>query len=241
MHQMASANLAMSHRWWVLAIVVAAQFMFGVDAFVVNVAIPTIAVELHASTGGDRIRHRDLSDRLCDADRDRRPAWRHLRHQGRVSRGRIRLHADLAVVRPGAIRARADRRAAGAGRDRGADGAAGAGHAASLVRRSCAEPRLRHLWHRARARRSGRLRARRHAGEPRSRRCRLACRVLCQRPVRLRHSGGGREDHAIGPAPGRHAARCSRRRRAVSGPVVPDRAAVVRPRFRIGRRWYGSP
>jgi EmrB/QacA subfamily drug resistance transporter len=29
--------------------VVAAQFMFGVDAFIVNVAIPTIAVELHAS------------------------------------------------------------------------------------------------------------------------------------------------------------------------------------------------
>ncbi len=50
MHQMASANLAMSHRWWVLAIVVVAQFMFVVDAFVVNVAIPTIAAELHAST-----------------------------------------------------------------------------------------------------------------------------------------------------------------------------------------------
>jgi EmrB/QacA subfamily drug resistance transporter len=50
MHQMVSANLATSHRWWVLAIVVAAQFMFGVDAFVVNVAIPTIAAELHAST-----------------------------------------------------------------------------------------------------------------------------------------------------------------------------------------------
>jgi EmrB/QacA subfamily drug resistance transporter len=33
----------------VLATVVAAQFMFGVDAFIVNVAIPTIAVELHAS------------------------------------------------------------------------------------------------------------------------------------------------------------------------------------------------
>jgi len=47
---MVSANLATSHRWWVLAIVVAAQFMFGVDAFVVNVAIPTIASELHAST-----------------------------------------------------------------------------------------------------------------------------------------------------------------------------------------------
>src|ERR1700744_2970525 len=50
MHQIVSANLAVSRRWWVLAIVVAAQFMFGVDAFVVNVAIPTIAAELHAST-----------------------------------------------------------------------------------------------------------------------------------------------------------------------------------------------
>ena len=49
MHQMVSANLDASRRWWVLAIVVAAQFMFGVDAFVVNVALPTIAAELHAS------------------------------------------------------------------------------------------------------------------------------------------------------------------------------------------------
>jgi EmrB/QacA subfamily drug resistance transporter len=39
-----------SHRWRVLAIVVAAQFMFVLDAFVVNVAIPTIAVELRASS-----------------------------------------------------------------------------------------------------------------------------------------------------------------------------------------------
>jgi MFS family permease len=49
MHQMVSANLDASRRWFVLAIVVAAQFMFGVDAFIVNVAIPTIAAELHAS------------------------------------------------------------------------------------------------------------------------------------------------------------------------------------------------
>src|SRR6202012_4839790 len=49
MHQMVSSIVDTSRRWWVLAIVVAAQFMFGVDAFVVNVAIPTIAVELHAS------------------------------------------------------------------------------------------------------------------------------------------------------------------------------------------------
>src|SRR5246127_273041 len=49
MHQRVSAGVDLSRRWWVLAIVVAAQFMFGVDAFVVNVAIPTIAAELHAS------------------------------------------------------------------------------------------------------------------------------------------------------------------------------------------------
>src|SRR6201992_2252589 len=50
MHQVVSANISASRRWWVLAIVVAAQFMFGVDAFIVNVAIPTIAVELKASS-----------------------------------------------------------------------------------------------------------------------------------------------------------------------------------------------
>ena len=50
MHQIVAANLDTSRRWWVLATVVAAQFMFGVDAFIVNVAIPTIATELHAST-----------------------------------------------------------------------------------------------------------------------------------------------------------------------------------------------
>ncbi|WP_407120528.1 MFS transporter [Bradyrhizobium sp. STM 3561] len=49
MHQIVTKPLDSTRRWWVLAIVVAAQFMFGVDAFVVNVAIPTIAVELKAS------------------------------------------------------------------------------------------------------------------------------------------------------------------------------------------------
>src|SRR5450631_602663 len=49
MHQIVSSTVDASRRWWVLAIVVAAQFMFGVDAFIVNVAIPTIAGELHAS------------------------------------------------------------------------------------------------------------------------------------------------------------------------------------------------
>jgi predicted MFS family arabinose efflux permease len=50
MHQIVSPHVGSSRRWWVLTIVVAAQFMFGVDAFVVNVAVPTIAIELHASS-----------------------------------------------------------------------------------------------------------------------------------------------------------------------------------------------
>ena len=50
MHQLVSSPLDISRRWWVLAIVVAAQFMFGVDAFIVNVAIPTIATELRTSS-----------------------------------------------------------------------------------------------------------------------------------------------------------------------------------------------
>src|SRR3954465_2596708 len=49
MHQIVSNPIDTSRRWWVLATVVAAQFMFGVDAFIVNVAVPTIAAELHAS------------------------------------------------------------------------------------------------------------------------------------------------------------------------------------------------
>ena len=49
MHQIVPPIVDTRLRWWVLAIVVTAQFMFGVDAFMVNVAIPTIAAELRAS------------------------------------------------------------------------------------------------------------------------------------------------------------------------------------------------
>ena len=49
MHQIVSATVDSSRRWWVLAIVVAAQFMFGVDACIVDAAIPTIAVDLRAN------------------------------------------------------------------------------------------------------------------------------------------------------------------------------------------------
>ena len=44
-----AAGTAESRRWWVLGIVVAAQFMFVMDAFIVNVALPTMARDLNAS------------------------------------------------------------------------------------------------------------------------------------------------------------------------------------------------
>ena len=49
MHQIVRTEADTARRWWVLAIAVSAQFIFGVDAFIVNVAIPTIANELNAS------------------------------------------------------------------------------------------------------------------------------------------------------------------------------------------------
>ncbi|MEA2771503.1 MAG: hypothetical protein QOD93_4465 [Acetobacteraceae bacterium] len=39
------------HRWWILAVVIGGQFMFVVDAFIVNVAIPSIRADLRASGG----------------------------------------------------------------------------------------------------------------------------------------------------------------------------------------------
>jgi EmrB/QacA subfamily drug resistance transporter len=38
-------------RWWVLGIVVAAQFIYVVDAFIVNVALPSIKIDLAATPG----------------------------------------------------------------------------------------------------------------------------------------------------------------------------------------------
>src|ERR1700730_9796301 len=43
------ANMVDPRRWWVWWTMVAAQFMFVVDAFIVNVALPTIRADLHAS------------------------------------------------------------------------------------------------------------------------------------------------------------------------------------------------
>ncbi|HZP76711.1 MAG TPA: MFS transporter [Pseudolabrys sp.] len=49
--RVASSASGSASRWWALAIVVAAQFMFVVDAFIVNVALPSIRADLHATAG----------------------------------------------------------------------------------------------------------------------------------------------------------------------------------------------
>jgi len=45
-----SSIVVSPRRWWVLAIVSAAQFLAVVDAFIVNMALPSIHLDLHAST-----------------------------------------------------------------------------------------------------------------------------------------------------------------------------------------------
>jgi EmrB/QacA subfamily drug resistance transporter len=49
--QSSIAGLKAVRRWWVLFVVVAAQFMFVVDAFVVNVSLPSIRADLNATSG----------------------------------------------------------------------------------------------------------------------------------------------------------------------------------------------
>lgn len=48
-HPIIEADLPNPRRWWTLCVVVLAQFMFVVDVFIVNVAIPAIQQDLHAN------------------------------------------------------------------------------------------------------------------------------------------------------------------------------------------------
>ena len=61
-------------RWWVLAVAVAGQFMFVVDAFIVNVAIPTIRNDLQRNRVRNRSRYRGLSNCLRLDGHNRRAA-----------------------------------------------------------------------------------------------------------------------------------------------------------------------
>ncbi len=45
-----AASVAPSRRWWVLAVLCASLLMVGLDTTVLNVALPTLATDLHAST-----------------------------------------------------------------------------------------------------------------------------------------------------------------------------------------------
>jgi hypothetical protein len=171
-----------------------------------------IARQFGADRGGDR----DLSHCLCLAGDYRRPARRYLRHPECISGRRARLHTHVAVVRAGANRTRIDPRAAGAGRDRGADGAAGARHPSSAVFRFVAWPGLWHLRHGAWPSGRGRLFARRRAGDVGSGGIGLARGVFRQPAVRPDHHACCLADHAVDTPACRYQAGCSRRDRACS-------------------------
>jgi hypothetical protein len=46
-----------SRRWWALGSVAAAQFLAVADAFIVNVAIPSIRADLHAGAAEIQGKH----------------------------------------------------------------------------------------------------------------------------------------------------------------------------------------
>ncbi len=58
MHRLVSAHVDSSRRWIVLAIVAAAQFMFGVDAFVVSVPFGRVIIALRRRAARYIGRHR---------------------------------------------------------------------------------------------------------------------------------------------------------------------------------------
>ena len=217
MHQMVSAAVDSSRRWWVLAIVVAAQFMFGVDAFIVNVAIPTIAEELHASSAQIEaviaiylIAYATLvvtGGRLGDIY-----GTKNIFIAGVIGFTLTSLWCGLARSGPELIVARL------------AQGAT----AALMVPQVLATLHLL-FSDGARGRAfgvygvgaglggRGGFCARRRAGDVGYRGPRLARGIFRQRAVWLAHRRRGVADHAFGAAPPRDAARCIGRGRAVRG------------------------
>ena len=216
-----------------LAIVVAAQFMFGVDAFIVNVAMPTMAVELHASAAQIEaviaiylIAYATLvvsGGRLGDIY-----GTKNVFIAGVSGFTVTSLWCGLAQSGPELILARL------------AQGAT----AALMVPQVLATLHLLFVdSSRARAfgiygivlglagaagfMLGGVLVTLDLAG--------LGWRAVffVNVPFGARHHRRGVEDHADGAAPRRHAARHSRRDRAVRGIAVPDRPAAVRPRFAL--------
>src|SRR5471032_2559486 len=164
MHQIVSATADSSRRWWVLAIVVAAQFMFGVDAFIVNVAIPTIATDLHASPAQIEaviavylIAYATLvvtGGRLGDIY-----GTKNVFLAGVFGFSVTSLWCGLARSGPELIAARLAQGATAALM------VPGARHPSCVVFGQLAQPRLRHLRHRAGPCGCGRLPARRRVGD----------------------------------------------------------------------------
>ncbi len=224
---------APARRWWALASVAAAQFLAVVDAFIVNVAIPSIRADLHADAAEIQavvavyqIAYAALvitGGRLGDIVGRKRV----------FITGVTRLHAGLAVVRAVGIGRDADLRPRRARRRCSDDGAAGARLDPHAVPRRCARARLRHLRRRDRPGRRGRLHARRLAGDAEPRRPRLAQHLLRQRADRRGHRARRGMADAGDAAQRRHAARPARGRRAVRRAARPGRAADVRSRTRL--------
>ena len=222
-----------ARRWWALASVAAAQFLAVADAFIVNVAIPSIRADLHAGAAEIQaviavyqIAYAALvitGGRLGDIFGRKR-----IFITGILGFTLASLWCGLSGSAPMLIFARA----------------AQGGAAAMMVPQVLATihtlfpdgararaftifARRHRPWRRLR------LHARRLAGDAEPRRPRLAQHLLRQCADRHRHRARRRKAHAGDAPQRRHAARSARRRCAVRRTARPDRAADVRARARL--------
>ena len=113
--------MGLDRRWWALIAICGATFMLLVDMTIVQVALPRIQSDLHASFTEPAVGDRRLRADDVGADPDERRARRPGRTQARVPRRRERVHARLAGVRAVEQRHDADRRPRRAGVRRSGD------------------------------------------------------------------------------------------------------------------------
>jgi hypothetical protein len=100
-----SPQLADHRRWWVLATVAAAQFMLVVDAFIVNVAIPSIRTTLQRTISRTRcggITPSGLTGEIEGSDGRAFGVMTPVLSQGRVDESHLRARRAKLVAGPNA-------------------------------------------------------------------------------------------------------------------------------------------
>ena len=170
-------------KWLALALLCVVQFMVVLDIAIVNVALPSIQIDLGFSQERPPVGHQRLRPRLRRVPAARRPGRRHAGPPPDLPRRDRRVHRRLAARRAGLVRGLADRRPRLPGPRRGDHHA---GRAVDPLHDVPRGPRAQHRARRLGRRRRLRCRGRRAARRRPHRRPQLGVDLLRQRPGRRR-------------------------------------------------------